>query len=76
MDFDEQTMIEKVFKDSENDYATVLAIATRARQILDDYPKYEEQLEHEKATMIALEEFVGGDFGFEADPHPTKTEEE
>ena len=76
MNFDEQTMIEMVLKNSINDYATVLAIATRARQILEDYPKYEEQLEHEKATMIALEEFVGGDFGFEADRHPTKTEEE
>jgi DNA-directed RNA polymerase omega subunit len=67
MEYDEQTIIEKVFKNSENDYATVLAIARRARQILDDYPKYEEQLEHEKATTIALEEFVGGDFEFDAE---------
>ena len=68
MDFNEQTMIENVFKNSINDYATVLAIAKRARQILDDYPKYEEELENKKATMIALEEFVGLDFSFEVAP--------
>jgi len=67
MEADEQAMVEKVFEDSPNDYATVLAIARRARQILDDYPKYEERLENEKATMIALEEFVGGGFSFCAD---------
>jgi DNA-directed RNA polymerase omega subunit len=66
METDEQTIVEKVFENSPNDYATVLAIARRARQILDDYPKYEEQLEENKATVIALEEFVEGDFSFEA----------
>jgi DNA-directed RNA polymerase omega subunit len=65
METDEQAIVEKVFENSPNDYATVLAIARRARQILDDYPKYEEQLEETKATVIALEEFVGGDFSFE-----------
>ena len=67
MEADEQNMVEKVFVDSPNDYATVLAIARRARQILDEYPKYEDKLEEEKATMIALKEFVGGGFTFEAD---------
>lgn len=64
---DEQNMIERVFVDSPNDYATVLAIARRARQILEEYSKYEEQLEEDKATMIALEEFVRGDFTFKAE---------
>jgi len=67
MESDEQNMIEKVFENSPNDFATVLAIASRARQILEEYPKYEEKLEDEKATMIALEEFVAGRFTFEAD---------
>jgi DNA-directed RNA polymerase omega subunit len=67
MEADEQDIIEKVFVNSPNDYATVLAIARRARQILDEYAKYEDKLEEEKATMIALEEFVGGSFTFEAD---------
>lgn len=67
METDEQDMIEKVFVNSPNDYATVLAIARRARQILDEYAKNEDKLEEEKATMIALEEFVGGSFTFEAD---------
>lgn len=67
MEADEQEMIEKVFVNSPNDFATVLAIARRARQILDEYAKYEDKLEEEKATMIALEEFVGGSFTFEAD---------
>lgn len=75
MDFDEQTMIEKVFKNSENDYATVLAIAKRARQILDDYPKYEDELENKKATIIALQEFVDHDFSFEALPAPNSNAE-
>jgi DNA-directed RNA polymerase omega subunit len=67
MEADEQATVEKVFEDSPNDYATVLAIARRARQILDEYPKYEGRLENEKATMIALEEFVEGGFTFDAD---------
>lgn len=68
MRLDEQAIIESVFKNSENDYATVLAIAKRARQILDDYPKYEDELENKKATIIALEEFVDHDFDFEVVP--------
>jgi DNA-directed RNA polymerase subunit K/omega len=68
MDIDEQAVVEKVFENSVNDYATVLAIARRARQILDDYPKYEDLLENEKATVLALEEFVGGQFSF----HPAE----
>jgi DNA-directed RNA polymerase subunit K/omega len=76
MDVGEQSMIEKVFEDSENDYATVLAIAKRARQILDDYPKYEDRLEHEKATIIALEEYIGGDFDFDVGPQRPKAEED
>lgn len=75
MDIDEQTVVEKVFQDSENDYATVLAIAKRARQILDDYPKYEEELEDKKATMIALEEYVDRDFSFEVAPRPEANDE-
>ncbi len=67
METDEQNMIEKVFVNSPNDFATVLAIARRARQILDEYAKNEDKLEEEKATMIALKEFVGGNFTFEAD---------
>jgi len=66
MDFDEQAVVEKVFENSRNDYATVLVIARRARQILDDYPKYEDLLENEKATVLALQEFVGGKFSFQA----------
>ena len=75
MDIDEQTVVEKVFQNSENDYATVLAIAKRARQILDDYPKYEEELEDKKATIIALEEFVDQDFSFEVAPRPEANDE-
>jgi DNA-directed RNA polymerase subunit K/omega len=73
---DEQDMVERVFVNSPNDYATVLAVARRAREILDDYPKYEEQLEEEKATMIALQEFVRGDFTFEAELIETAEDEE
>lgn len=64
---DEQDMVEQVFVDSPNDYVTVLAIASRARQILEEYPKYEERLEEDKATMIALREFVKGNFTFGAE---------
>ncbi len=76
MEADEQDMVEKVFVDSPNDYATVLAIARRARQILDEYPKYEDKLEEEKATMIALKEFVAGNFAFEAEMPEAEDEEE
>jgi DNA-directed RNA polymerase omega subunit len=76
METDEQAIVEKVFENSTNDYATVLAIARRARQILDDYPKYEEQLEETKATVIALEEFVEGDFSFEAAALKNESEED
>ena len=75
MDFDEQTVVEKVFTNSENDYATVLAIAKRARQILDEYPKYEDELENKKATIIALEEYVDHDFSFEVVPRTTANDE-
>ena len=75
MDFDEQTVVEKVFTNSENDYATVLAIAKRARQILDEYPKYEDELENKKATIIALEEYVERDFSFEVVPRTTANDE-
>jgi DNA-directed RNA polymerase subunit K/omega len=75
MDINEQTVVEEVFKNSENDYATVLAIAKRARQILDDYPKYEDELEHKKATIIALDEYVGHDFSFEVVPRPAANDE-
>ncbi len=61
---DETGLIEKVFKDSENDYLTVLAIARRARQILEDYQEYADQLENEKATAIALREFLGKEFEY------------
>jgi len=53
-----QDVVERVFTNSVNDYITVLGIARRARQILDDYPQYEEQLEVETATTLALEEFL------------------
>ncbi|MGD8718144.1 MAG: DNA-directed RNA polymerase subunit omega [Candidatus Zixiibacteriota bacterium] len=72
---DEQKTVEQVFTDSDNDYVTVLAIARRARQILDDYPKYEELLENEKATVLALEEYVGGKFTFEAGPALTQPQD-
>lgn len=74
MEADEQGMVEQVFEDSPNDYATVLAIARRARQILDEYPKYENRLENEKATMIALKEFVDGGFTFDSDFRKSTTE--
>jgi len=57
-----QDIVERVFKDSFNDYQTVLAIARRARQILEDYPKYEARLEVETATSLALDEFLAGRF--------------
>lgn len=75
MDIDEQAVVEKVFENSVNDYATVLAIARRARQILDDYPKYEDLLENEKATVLALEEFVGGKFSFHPAEAPASDDE-
>jgi DNA-directed RNA polymerase subunit K/omega len=59
-----QDIVERVFKDSANDYVTVLAISRRARQILDEYPKYEDRLEEETATSIALEEFLAGKITF------------
>lgn len=59
-----QDIVERVFKGSVNDYVTVLAIARRARQILDDYPKYEDRLEEETATSIALEDFLAGRIDF------------
>ena len=70
---DERGLIEKVFKDSQNDYLTVLAIARRARQILEDYPEYEDQLENDKATGIALREFLDKKFEFRADIKKAKT---
>jgi len=75
MEADEQGMVEQVFENSPNDYATVLAIARRARQILDEYPKYEERLENEKATMIALKEFVAGGFSFDSDFRKNATDD-
>ncbi len=76
METDEQTTVEKVFVNSINDYATVLAIARRARQILDEYPKYEELLENEKATLIALQEYMDGAFTFDAEVSKIKTDED
>lgn len=76
METDEQTTVEKVFVNSLNDYVTVLAIALRARQILDEYPKYEELLEKEKATLIALREYMDGDFTFDAEVSKIKTDED
>lgn len=76
MAMDEQTTVEKVFVNSLNDYATVLAIARRARQILEEYPKYEELLENEKATLIALREYMDGDFTFDMDVSKIKTDED
>jgi DNA-directed RNA polymerase subunit K/omega len=57
--------IERVFEKSENDYATVLGVAKKARSILDDYPRYAGLLEKYKPTTIALSEYVGGDFSLE-----------
>ena len=65
---DELTLIERVFEDSENDYITVLAIARRARMILDDYPEYMDILELEKPTIIALREFLDKSFVFHVNP--------
>jgi DNA-directed RNA polymerase omega subunit len=76
METDEQITVEKVFVNSPNDYATVLAIARRARQILDEYPKYEELLENEKATLIALREYMDGAFTFDAEVSKIKTDED
>jgi DNA-directed RNA polymerase subunit K/omega len=64
---------EKVFKKSENDYATLLGVAKKAREILDDYPRYGELLEKYKATTIALAEFVEGTFSLkETDEEKSK----
>jgi DNA-directed RNA polymerase omega subunit len=76
METDEQITVEKVFVNSPNDYATVLAIARRARQILDEYPKYEELLENEKATLIALREYMDGDFTFDIETSKITTDED
>jgi DNA-directed RNA polymerase subunit K/omega len=64
---DEQ-IIEKVFKSDVNDYITVLAVARRARQILDEYPKYKEALDAKGATALALEEYLNHEFEFEFAP--------
>lgn len=53
---------DKVFGKSENDYVTLLGIAKKARDILEDYPRYGELLEKYKPTTIALAEFVEGTF--------------
>ncbi len=66
-----QDVVERVFKDSANDYITVLGIARRARQILEDYQEYEDLLESETATTLALEEFLDG--RFTVAPIPRKT---
>jgi len=65
---DELTLIERVFENSENDYITVLAIAKRARMILDDYPEYMDILELERPTNIALREFLDKSFTFHFNP--------
>jgi len=61
---DERTLIQKVFQDSENDYLTVLAIARRARQIQDNEEEYQNLLETEKPTAIALREYLANNFEF------------
>lgn len=62
---DDRAVIERIFKDERNDYVAVLAIARRARQILDDYDRYADVLENEKPTTLALKEFLRGDLDFE-----------
>lgn len=61
---DEAAMMEEILKNSENDYLTVLAIARRARQIQDDEEHYGDALDTEKATTIALREFLAKRFRF------------
>jgi DNA-directed RNA polymerase subunit K/omega len=68
-----QDVVEKVFKNSENDFLTVLGIARRARQILEDYPEYEEALEDETATTLALNEFLADGFEISVRNRKTKT---
>ncbi len=68
MAIEDESVIERVFADSENGYITVLAIALRARQILEEYPKYEMRLQKEKAADIALKEFLTGVFDFRFEP--------
>ena len=57
--------IEKFFKGSKNDYITLLVVAKKAREILDDYPHYGDLLEKYKPTTIALYEFVEGTFSLD-----------
>ncbi|UCE26771.1 MAG: hypothetical protein JSW52_10565 [Candidatus Coatesbacteria bacterium] len=54
--------VESVFDESENDYAILLAVAKKAREVLDDYPRYGALLERYKPTTIALSEYADGAF--------------
>jgi len=56
---------EKIFETDENDYLIILAIAVRAREIADNYPDYEDILDENKPTTIALSEYLQDGFGFE-----------
>ncbi len=56
---------EKIFEKEDNDYLTILAIAVRAREIADNYPEYEEYLEENKPTTLALSEYLQDGFNFE-----------
>lgn len=56
---------EKIFENDDNDYLTILAIAVRAREIADNYPEYEEFLEENKPTTLALSEYLQDGFDFE-----------
>jgi len=62
MDIKQIVEVESVFYGSENDYATLLAVAKKAREILDDYPRYGALLERYKPTTIALAEYAEGAF--------------
>ncbi len=56
---------EKIFEKDDNDYLIILAIAVRAREIADNYPDYEELLEENKPTTLALSDYLQDGFEFE-----------
>jgi len=60
MEIKQVVEVQNVFDKSENDYAILLGVAKKAREILDDYPRYGALLERYKPTTIALSEYVEG----------------
>lgn len=62
MDIKQIVEVQSLFDKPENDYAILLGVTKRAREILEDYPRYGALLERYKATTIALFEYAEGAF--------------